>query len=227
MMMENNTMRNFLLLLVAKWMISGTLVAAPQAVVFDFGGVLTGEQRREAVVDFIQQSFKLSKEEFESLNQEKRLALKQGKTDEAFWLSYAQSKGIELPADWGKRFFQKMKEAIGVNSQMYALVAELQEKKIAVAMLSNIDERLSKLIRDFGFYEPFTPCLLSCDIGVAKPDPRAYEILIDRLNLPARDILFIDDRFENISAAKEKGIDAILFESEGQLREELNIRKIL
>jgi hypothetical protein len=49
-------------------MTATTLAAAPQAVVFDFGGVLTGEQNREAVVHFIQESFNLSREEFEKVN---------------------------------------------------------------------------------------------------------------------------------------------------------------
>lgn len=42
-----------------------------------------------------------------------------------------------------------MKDAIGVNLEMYALVDQLKEQQIPVALLSNIDERLSKLIREF------------------------------------------------------------------------------
>lgn len=110
---------------------------------------------------------------------------------------------------------------------MYALVDQLKEQQIPVALLSNIDERLSKLIRDFGLYEPFEPCLLSCEIGVEKPDLKAYELLVKTLNLPAKDVVFIDDRPENVEAAKTIGLDAILFESEQQLRNELNIRGAL
>lgn len=204
-----------------------TLMAAPQAVVFDFGGVLTGEPNREAVVSFIRESFHLSKEEFEKLNQEKKAALKQGKTDEDFWLSYAKAKGIKLPENWAQSLKTVMKEAIGVNPKMFVLVEELRQEHIRVALLSNIDDRLAKLVRDFGLYAPFDPCLLSCEIGVEKPDPKAYEILLCRLNLPAKDVVFIDDRPENIDAAKKVGLDAILFESEDQLRAELEKRGTL
>ncbi|MBM3184469.1 MAG: HAD family phosphatase, partial [Chlamydiae bacterium] len=180
-----------------------------------------------AVVNFIQNSFHFSKEEFEKVNLEKRQAVKQGKTDEEFWISYAKTKGIKLPSDWGESFRSVMKDAIGVNPQMYVLVNQLKEQQIPVALLSNIDERLSKLIRDFGLYEPFNPCLLSCEIGIEKPDLKAYEFLLTELNLPAKEVLFIDDRPENIEAAKAAGLDAILFQSEQQLRGELSKRGVL
>lgn len=199
------------------------LMAIPQAIVFDFGGVMTGEPNREAVC----QSFCFSREEFEKVNQEKRLAVKQGKTDEEFWISYAKSKGIKLPHNWGLSFKSVMKEAIGINPQMYILVDQLKEQQISVALLSNIDERLSKLIRDFGLYEPFNPCLLSCEIGAEKPDLKAYGLLLTKLNLPPKEVLFIDDKIENIESAKAIGLDAILFESEQQLRNELRKRDIL
>jgi FMN phosphatase YigB (HAD superfamily) len=220
-------MKKMLFSLTASIMTATSLVAEPVAIVFDFGGVLTGEPNREAVVAFIQESFHFSKEEFEKINQEKRLAVKQGKTDEEFWISYAKNVGVELPSNWAVSFRSVMKDAIGVSREMYVLVDQLKEQKIPVALLSNIDERLSKLIRDFGLYEPFSPCLLSCEIGIEKPDLKAYEFLLNELRLPAEDVVFIDDRAENIEAAKAVGLDAILFESEQELRKELRKRGVL
>lgn len=219
-------MKKILFTLIASAISASTLVAAPQAVVFDFGGVLTGKPNREAVTNFIQESLHLSKEEFDKLNEEKRLAIKQGKTDEEFWVSYAKASGIKLPSDWSYSLRSVMKDAIVVNPQMYALVEELKDMQMPVGLLSNIDERLAKLIRYFGFYEPFDPCLLSYEIGVEKPDLKAFEILLSELNLPAQSVVFIDDNAENVEAAKRMGIDAILFESEDQIRAELRDREI-
>ena len=217
-------MKKTLFSFIASILTATFLMAAPQAIVFDFGGVLTGEPNREAVITFICQSFHFSAEEFEKINQEKRLAVKQGKTDEEFWMTYAKNTGIELSANWSASFRAVMKDAIGVNPEMYALVDQLKEQQIPVALLSNIDERLAKLIRDFGLYEPFEPCLLSCEIGLEKPDLKAYELLVKTLNLPAKDVVFIDDRPENVEAAKTIGLDAILFESEQQLKTDLITR---
>ena len=110
---------------------------------------------------------------------------------------------------------------------MYALVEELKSKKIPVALLSNIDKRLSTILRELDLYYPFEPCLLSCDIGAEKPDLRAYEVALNHLNTPAHQIVFFDDREENIEAAKQAGLDAILFESAAQAREELAKRNLL
>lgn len=207
--------------------VCASLSASPKAIVFDFGGVMTTEPKREDIVHFLQTSFHLSAEEFDLVNQEKRKAVKAGKSDVEFWLQYAQENNITLPKEWVCSFNQVMKDAIGINPQMYALVEELKAKNIRVALLSNIDERLAKLIRNLGLYEPFSPCLLSCEIGLEKPDFKAFEILLGQLNLPAREVLFIDDRPENIEAARELGMDAILFESCQHLKEELLKRDLL
>lgn len=220
-------MKKILFSLIASTFTAASLISAPQAIVFDFGGVMTGEPNREAVITFIRQSFHFSAEEFEKVNQEKRLAVKQGKTDEEFWISYAKNKGIKLPQNWTTSFRSVIRDAIGINPEMYVLVDQLKEQKIPVALLSNIDERLSKLIRDFGLYEPFNPCLLSCEIGIEKPDLKAYELLLTKLNLQAKEVVFVDDRPENIESAKTIGLDAILFESEQQLRNELSRRGVL
>lgn len=204
-----------------------TLSAAPQAIVFDFGGVMTNEPDRDAVVRFLCTSFHLSTEDFERVNQEKRRAIKSGKTDAEFWLQYAKDKNINLSNDWPKKFNAVMKDAVGVNPNMYALVDQLKEKGIPVALLSNIDDRLARLIRDVGLYEPFDPCLLSCEIGLEKPDPKVYEILLQRMGLPAQEIVFIDDKPENIETAKKLDFDAILFTSQEKLQKELAKRGLM
>lgn len=203
------------------------LFATPKVIVFDFGGVMTGDWNREIVVRFIRDSFLLSDEEFERLNEEKHRTLKEGKTDVEFWRTYAQDKAIALPSDWEASLRSAMNDAIAVNPKMYQLVDELKEQKIPIALLSNINKRLAKLVRDLGLYEPFDPCLLSWEMGVEKPDPKAYEFLLKKLGLSPQDVVFIDDRIENIEGAKMVGIDAILFESEEQLRGALIERKAL
>jgi len=110
---------------------------------------------------------------------------------------------------------------------MYALIDDIKQQDITVALLSNIDPFIAKMLREFGLYRPFDPCLLSCEIGVDKPNSEAYTILLDRLGLSGEDVLFIDDRAENIAEAKLFGIDAILFESPKQIQQELIKRNLL
>lgn len=205
---------------------SAILSATPEAIVFDFGGVMTKEPNRESVVLFLCNSFELSREEFETINREKRNAVKTGKRDQDFWIEYANKKNIALPQNWENSFNLVMKEAIGINHQMYDLVFELKRKEIIVALLSNIDDRLAKIIKEFDLYAPFTPCLLSCEVGLEKPDPKIYQLLLQEINMPANQMLFIDDKKENIDAALKLGFDAILFSSQDQLEKDLQLRGI-
>src|SRR6516162_8506470 len=57
--------------------------------------------------------------------------------------------------------------------------------------------------------------------GVAKPDPRVFELLLDRFGLTAADTLFIDDSAKNVEAARAAGMQAIEFESPTTLRRRL------
>ena len=66
--------------LMCSLLVFGTLAAAPQAVVFDWGNVIATEDR-SVVVDFMCQTFQFSESEFERVNLEKRKAVKSGKSE--------------------------------------------------------------------------------------------------------------------------------------------------
>ena len=57
--------------------------------------------------------------------------------------------------------------------------------------------------------------------GVAKPDPRIFELLLDRFGLAAQTTLFVDDSPKNVAAARGVGMQGIEFESPAALRDAL------
>ena len=116
---------------------------------------------------------------------------------------------------------------ISRNHEVLELVCELKEEGYQTVMFSNVSPYSASIYRQSGLYDYFSPAVLSCEIGVKKPCPRAYEILLERLDLPADEVIFIDDKWVNVEAAREVGIDAIQFHSIDQLREELNRRNII
>lgn len=198
-----------------------------EAVVFDFGGVMTKEPNRQIVVDFLCQTCQIPYEEFKNINRRKKESCKSGVDDAVFWLNYAQEKAISLGDNWEQRFKDVMIKAVNINHEMYALVHELKSKHIPVALLSNIDTGLAQFIRSCDLYLPFHPCILSCDIGIEKPDLTIYQYLLDQLDLEANQVIFIDDKQENIDSAVKAGLDAILFVSADQIRNELKKRELL
>lgn len=50
--------------------------------------------------------------------------------------------------------------------------------------------------------------VVSCDIGLVKPDPAIYKHLTDRFSLKPEECIFIDDMLENIDAARACGWEA-------------------
>ncbi len=64
--------------------------------------------------------------------------------------------------------------------------------------------------------ELFETVVDSAFVGVRKPDPRIYEIVLERLGLPAEACAFLDDMELNVEAAAALGFHAVLFEDTAQ-----------
>ena len=61
------------------------------------------------------------------------------------------------------------------------------------------------------FIERFDGGVYSFREGVVKPDPKIYEILLDRYDLKAEECVFIDDTEENVLSAEKLGFKGIVF----------------
>jgi len=62
----------------------------------------------------------------------------------------------------------------------------------------------------------------SAFVGVRKPDPAIYGIVLERLGLAAGECAFVDDIAINVRAAAELGFAGVRFESTGQAIAELD-----
>jgi len=70
----------------------------------------------------------------------------------------------------------------------------------------------------------FRDVTVSSEEGVIKPDPEIYRRCLGRNGLAAGDCIFIDDSADNVAAARNLGIDGILFTGPEALRGELHSR---
>ena len=68
---------------------------------------------------------------------------------------------------------------------------------------------------------------VSCEMGVRKPDAAAYAAALQRVEAPAAQCLFIDDRANNCRGAEQVGIAALQFENARLLRAEFEQRGLL
>jgi 2-haloacid dehalogenase len=90
--------------------------------------------------------------------------------------------------------------------------------------LSNWPGEKFRLMRpSFEFFDWLDGMVISGEVGLAKPDPRIYHLLLERAGRPAPECIFIDDSQTNIAAARQLGFRTIHFASPEQLRWELEI----
>lgn len=62
------------------------------------------------------------------------------------------------------------------------------------------------------FLQYFDGGIVSYQVGLKKPDRKIYEILIDKYNIDPTSAVFYDDKPENVQAAKEVGLNAVVFD---------------
>jgi epoxide hydrolase-like predicted phosphatase len=95
--------------------------------------------------------------------------------------------------------------------------------RFRVGMLSNATDALeTKLRHNYGIADLFDPIINSSRVGVAKPDPAIYQELLKRMHLEPGEIVFIDDRADNIAAAAAMGMHVIWFVSPEELERHLS-----
>lgn len=74
---------------------------------------------------------------------------------------------------------------------------------------------------------PFDEVVVSGAEGIAKPDPRIFEVLAERLGQSLDGVFYVDDSAANVEVAREAGMDAVLFTGAVALRAELEARGLL
>jgi 2-haloacid dehalogenase len=102
------------------------------------------------------------------------------------------------------------------------ILAELRDRGILLYGLTNWSAETYPPARErYAFLSWFRGILVSGEVGVIKPDPRIFELLIERFGIASESAVYIDDVAANIDAARSFGIHAIQFTTPAALRQEL------
>ena len=92
------------------------------------------------------------------------------------------------------------------------LIDELKTAGYKLYVLSNMSREFIDFLRKQKVYENFDGDVVSCEVGIVKPMPEIYDLLLKRFNLDPAETIFIDDRKENVDAAAAKGIATFHFD---------------
>jgi len=194
-----------------------------EAVVFDYGGVLC-RPPATSDIDRLAAPFGLPRDKFWRMYAQLRGPYDRGMIEaREYWRTMAQCAGVLLSeAQYAALEAIDLEMWSGYNESMLALAAELREAGVKTGILSNmLTDMLAKLRAETDWLPLFDVQVYSCDLGLAKPDEAIYARLIEKLGVAPSRTLFVDDISANVEGARRAGLQAVLFESEPQLRDYL------
>ncbi len=197
------------------------MTSTPQAIVFDLGAVLIDWDPRHMYRKLIGDESVM--EEF------------LGEIATLRWNSYHDagrlwSDGVAMLsaiypeyADWIAAYRDRWEEMLnGPIDGSVEILAALKEQGREVHALTNwSSETFPIALERYDFLQWFEHVVVSGEERLKKPDPRIYQVLLDRIGRTAEECLFIDDSAANIAAAAEMGFATIHFVNPDQLRREL------
>lgn len=184
-----------------------------RAVIWDLGGVLVRTFDRSRRVRWEQQ-LHLEDGELDRL-------VFEGDTGRAAALGKAQAADIwrsiqeqfKLSRHESQRLEKDFWAGDRVDQELINLIRSLPPH-YKTALLSNAWPDLRHAIENvWGIADAFDEILISAEIGLAKPDPRIYQLALERLGINPEQAVFIDDFQVNIDAAHTLGLHTILFTS--------------
>ena len=100
-----------------------------------------------------------------------------------------------------------------LNLPMVAWAKRLQSAGVRTGILSNIGDAMAEgLAAKFDWISAFDHCIWSHSLKLAKPEGAIYRCAAEGLAAKPSEILFIDDKPENIEAAQSIGMQSIQYQ---------------
>ena len=113
--------------------------------------------------------------------------------------------------DTVRSFFRGWPEHIIPIRQTADFIRELKDRKVPIYLLSNAPTYFAEWAQRIDTLRLFDGIVFSAPLKMAKPEPAIYQYLFQTYDLKPEECFFIDDLEKNIRAAKEAGMDGIIF----------------
>ena len=189
-------------------------VPAPgrRAVVFDLFGVLTRGQSQRGV-DAMARSLGVGPSSFHAAYWADRPDYDRGVlSGPEYWDRVARS----LTREVDRRLIERL-IAIDVDSwdrpepSMVEFAGAVSRSHLAAAIVSNSPPEITDRFRSYPWMAGFDRLIFSSEVGLVKPEPAIFERVMAELGVDPGDSVFVDDRAENIEAARALGMRTFLF----------------
>ncbi|MBX6321088.1 MAG: HAD family phosphatase [Rhodospirillaceae bacterium] len=202
---------------------------APQAVVFDLGGVLIDWDPRHLYRKLLpddpaRMEWFLSTICTDAWNEEQDAG--RPFADAVALLCRRHPEHADLIRAYDERWPEMLN---GAHAETVAILEALRRRgRPPLYALTNWSaEKFPVALERFAFLRWFDGIVVSGELGLRKPDPRLFRHLLERFGLQPETTFFVDDSRRNVEAARALGLDAVLFTTAQALRSELARRGLL
>src|SRR6516165_4939430 len=188
-------------------------------VLFDYGGVICQPQL-EAEVVLLAQAAGGTVQAFSDGYWAYRLDYDRAKLDA---VTYWQKVGAGLGRSYSAAEIAELTR-LDVTSWRHlkpgtvTLIEDLAAAGHRLALLSNAPAEVADFVTALPVAAHFEHCTFSCYLPAAKPDPECYQAVLAVLGATPAEVVFFDDRPENVAGAEALGIRAVQFTGAGQAR---------
>ena len=189
-------------------------------VIFDLGGVLVRREPRKAIERIARETGKPI-EMCEQILGDRKLI-------EAFELGQVSPKQFfervraPLGLGWSFEQFASAWNSILTENTDTTWILQRLRSRYRLAVISNTNVLHDEYIRrTWPVFEQLHDWIVSYQVGMLKPDPRIYQLVLTRLDIPPRSAVFIDDLFEHVDVARRLGLTGIHFTDGLELEREL------
>ena len=193
---------------------------SPRVVVFDYGEVIS---RAPSAADreLLLARAGVADEPFWAAYWSHREGLDRGTTSiDAYWQDVAHEVGAEWDAnDVHELWAIDHRSWLSVDPGTLRVLNALVAGRTRLALLSNAGADFIGWLRHGSFAPLFERVFISGELGLVKPEPEIYEHAIAELGIAPADLLFIDNKSENVAGARAVGGDGHVFTDAAGLEE--------
>ena len=185
---------------------------APRVVVFDYCEVLSREPTDADRAALVARAG-VDAEPFWTAYWAHREPLDQGTLSIAdYWNSVASDLGVDWDAvDVHELWALDHRGWLSVDPGTLRVLHALADGGTRLALLSNAGADFSGWLRSGSFGPLFERVFVSGELGLVKPNADIYEHVIAELGITPADLLFVDNKSENVEGARAVGGDGFVF----------------
>ena len=111
-----------------------------------------------------------------------------------------------------KEIMNTWTDGLVINYEMLNFIEKLKELGYKTYVLSNAPLTITPFLKKNDLNKYFDGEVISAEIKLVKPQKEIYEYILKEFSLDASESFFIDDRKENIDAAKSLNINGHVFD---------------